>query len=390
MSSTLLGGLSTGEFLSHYWQKKPLLVRGAFADFTDPLSPDELAGLAMEPNIKARLVFEKGRRPWQLIHGPFSESRLRRLPKSHWSLLVSRVNEYCEPAAAILDRFKFIPHWRCDDLMVSFAPPKGTVGAHVDTYDVFLIQGKGRRLWQIQENPRPELVPDVDLKILKHFTPEAEWVLEPGDMLYLPPGVAHYGVALEDCMTYSVGFRAPSYGDLWRELFNMPQNLWESLSAETMYSDPDLLEQENPGLLAEGAIAKLTAILAQPLKHPEIMGRWLGAYLTKDNGTAQGSHTNRRLTPSVLEKRLINSQVGRSDEVRVAYLAPVGERFSFFVGGEEHSLDVRLLPLVPKICATRKLEGAILVKALPRGAKAREGALAFLSELVRGGLLFFC
>jgi 50S ribosomal protein L16 3-hydroxylase len=390
MSSTLLGGLSTGEFLSRHWQKKPLLVRGAFPEFVDPLTPDELAGLAMEQGIKARLVFEKGRRPWQLFHGPFSESRLRRLPKSHWSLLVSRVNEYCDPAAEILDRFKFIPHWRCDDLMVSFAPPQGTVGAHLDSYDVFLIQGKGRRRWQIQENPNPELIPDIDLKILTHFEPEAEWILEPGDMLYLPPGVAHYGVALEDSLTYSVGFRAPSHGDLWRELFNMPQNLWEGLAGDQMYTDPDLKEQENPGLLSREAVAKLSAILAEPLNHPEIMGRWLGAYLTRDSDGPRPASSSRRLALQALAKRLEKTQVARADDIRVAYLDPVEGRFSFFVGGEEHSLDVRLLPLVKTICQSRVMDGASLLKALPRAAKAREGALTFVAELVREGLLFFC
>lgn len=388
VKSTLLGGLSAREFLATHWQKKPLLVRGAFPDFADPLSANELAGLAMEPDVKARLVFEKGVKPWRLFHGPFAASRLSRLPQSHWSLLVSGVNEYSDEAARILDHFTFIPHWRCDDLMVSFAPPMGTVGAHVDSYDVFLIQGQGRRRWQIQSDPCLDLIPNLDLKILKHFTPDAEWVLEPGDMLYLPPGVAHYGVALEGCMTYSVGFRAPAYGDLWRELYQMSEALVGELPAgETLYADPDLKRAENPGLLSTEAIASLTRILAEPLQHPAIVARWLGAFLTRDAGAGRRPPSIRRLGPASLEKRLAKSVVWRADDVRLIYLPPNGDRFSFFVAGEEHDLDKRLLPLVEKICAVRNQAGQDLMKALPRGTKLREGALSFLAELVREGVL---
>jgi 50S ribosomal protein L16 3-hydroxylase len=389
LKSTLLGGLSAAEFLANYWQKKPLLVRGAFPEFHDPLTPNELAGLAMEPDVKARLVFEKGKKPWRLFHGPFAESRLRRLPKSHWSLLVSRVNEYSEDAARILDHFTFIPHWRCEDLMVSFAPPMGTVGEHVDSYDVFLIQGQGKRRWQIQTNPRPEIVPDIDLKILKHFQAEEEWILESGDMLYLPPGVAHYGVALEDCMTYSVGFRAPSYGDLWREFFQLPESLLAELPGDVLFSDPDLKFQDNPGLLSDDAIAKFARILSEPLKHPEVVARWLGSYVTRDTGQDKVPTTGRRMRPEVLEKRLAKSVIWRSDDVRLAYLPPHVERFSFFLSGIEHDLDIRLLPLVQQLCLTREVAGSALLTLLPRGAKLRAGALDFLAELIREGVLTF-
>jgi 50S ribosomal protein L16 3-hydroxylase len=188
---TLLGGLSVEEFLDKYWQKEPLLIRQAFPGYQCPVTPEELAGLACEEDVESRLIMEQGgEKPWQVEHGPFPEERFTTLPATHWTVLVQEINKHVPEFALLQDRFSFLPNWRLDDVMVSYAPEHGTVGPHADNYDVFLIQGAGHRRWQInrKEPTDDDLLPDLPLKIMKNFEVEEEWVLEPGDMLYLPPG----------------------------------------------------------------------------------------------------------------------------------------------------------------------------------------------------------
>ena len=234
----LLGGLSPRVFLSRHWQKRPLLVRAALPGFRDPLTPRALLELACQAEVESRLVLVRGaRRPFERTFGPQDRSRLARLPASDWTLLVQGVDQHVPAAARLLELFAFIPRWRIDDVMVSFAVRGGTVGPHVDNYDVFLIQGRGQRRWQVQRRPDRSLRPGLDLQVLRRFEPDATWVLEPGDMLYVPPGVAHYGVALEDCLTYSVGFRAPSHRTL---VAAFAQRLIASIPEDRLYADPDL------------------------------------------------------------------------------------------------------------------------------------------------------
>ena len=208
-----LHGINNEEFVSQYWQKKPCLIRNAFENFESPVSPEELAGLACEEDAHCRLVIEKdGESPWHLRYGPFEEQDFLNLPESHYSLLVSECEKWFPELAALLDQFRFIPDWRVDDLMLSYAPEQGSVGPHVDHYDVFLLQALGQRRWQYTDNPVEEvkLIPDLELAILQKFNHDQEVILNPGDMLYLPPGIAHHGVALDRCMTFSIGFRAPT------------------------------------------------------------------------------------------------------------------------------------------------------------------------------------
>ena len=202
----VLGGMPVAKFLRDYWQKKPLLVRGAFPGFRDPISPDELAGLACEDGVESRIVREKGKTPWEVTWGPHEESRFTKLPERGWTVLVQEVNRWVPEAALLLDCFAFIPNVRVDDVMVSYAVPGGNVGPHLDSYDVFLVQGQGKRRWKFHTKPTKdvELVPDLDLRVLARFRPDVDEVLEPGDMLYLPPGFAHHGVAVTPCLTYSI------------------------------------------------------------------------------------------------------------------------------------------------------------------------------------------
>src|SRR3990167_5380334 len=211
--NALLGDITPRQFLTEYWQKKPLLIRAAYPDFTGLLSADELAGLACEEDVQARLVINRQGK-WQVENGPFDEARFAKLPKRDWTLLVQGVNHHLPEAATLLQRFDFIPHARLDDLMVSYAPDGGGVGPHFDSYDVFLLQGQGKRLWRIRSEEDLTLVDGAPLRILKNFKTEQEYLLEAGDMLYLPPHVAHWGIAVGDCITYSIGFRAPSAQEL--------------------------------------------------------------------------------------------------------------------------------------------------------------------------------
>ena len=201
-------GLDGAAFMRRVWQREPLLVRGAFPGFADPLSRREVLALAARDDAVSRLV-RRTRGRWSVEHGPIPAARFKQLPRREWTVLVQDTNHFSAAAARLLARFDFIPHARVDDVMVSYAADGGGVGPHVDSYDVFLVQGMGQRRWRISRQRDHAFVPGLDLKILRRFVPEQEWVLGPGDMLYLPPGVAHEGVALGECMTWSVGMRAP-------------------------------------------------------------------------------------------------------------------------------------------------------------------------------------
>jgi 50S ribosomal protein L16 3-hydroxylase len=276
---THLGDLSIQDFLRDYWQKKPLLIRGAFADFEWPLDGDELAGLALEDEVESRLILEQGENPWELWRGPFTEEQFAELPPSHWTLLVQAVDQWVPEVRELLQRFRFLPDWRLDDVMVSYAPDQGSVGPHFDFYDVFLIQGAGKRRWRIGQDcdHTTPCRDDTPLKIVTRFDTTEEWLLEPGDMLYIPPGVAHWGIAEGESLTYSVGFRAPSHGDVLSEL---GAEIADTLSDAQRYSDAGLKQQKNPGCIDPSTIENLQAILQQHLT-PENLVRWFGGYMTE-------------------------------------------------------------------------------------------------------------
>lgn len=243
MRNPMLNGLTPAQFLQRHWQKKPLLARASLPQFAPLTGRRDLIELAQETQAEARLVIRRGGR-WQVRHGPFSRRDFSALPARNWTLLVQGVNHLLPQAQALLDRFAFIPHARLDDLMVSYAPPGGGVGPHFDSYDVFLLQGEGRRRWQVSRQRDLALVDGAPLKILRNFRPAREWTLSGGDLLYLPPRYAHDGVALDDCITYSVGFRAPSAQDLCSRFLDFLQ---DRLEVPGIYADPGLKPVRNPG-----------------------------------------------------------------------------------------------------------------------------------------------
>jgi len=272
--------MDSSAFLARYWQKQPCLLRQAFPDFVPFISRQELFALSTLESVESRLVLEQGgEAPWEVLPGPQDEEDLEHLPDSHWSLLVQHVDLHRPEAAALLRRFAFIPDWRIDDLMISAAPPGGSVGPHLDSYDVFLLQAAGRRRWQINAGDYSEddFIPGLDLRILADFRPQQEWILEPGDMLYLPPGVAHHGVALDECLTFSIGLRAPSRLELLNDWLD--DQLVEG--GDARYGDPDLTPQENSAEISAAARARLRRLLQAPLQDDAALDRWLGRYLTR-------------------------------------------------------------------------------------------------------------
>ncbi|MGR6873945.1 JmjC domain-containing protein [Pseudomonas sp. HK3] len=278
----ILGNISIETFLAEYWQKKPLLIRNAFPDFISPIEPDDLAGLAMEEDAESRLIFENGKNgPWELKHGPFSEDDFANLPEKDWTLLVQAVDQWVPELADLFDHFTFIPKWRLDDLMVSFAPAGGSVGPHYDQYDVFLLQAHGQRHWQVGPkcNDESALIEGTQLKILSEMNITEEWTLNPGDMLYIPPQYAHNGVALDDCMTFSIGFRAPSEADIVNHLAD---HVCAELSDHARYSDSDIKNaQHQPALIDDDAIARIQSIVNQHFQNKDTLKAWFSQYMTE-------------------------------------------------------------------------------------------------------------
>jgi len=273
----LLGGISPEAFLRDYWQKKPLLVRQALPGFGGWLDFAGLAELAARDDAESRLVrHQRGR--WLLDRGPFEHERLDKLPRRGWSLLVSGVNHMLPEGDDLLNAFDFVPRARLDDLMVSYAPPGGGVGPHFDSYDVFLIQGQGRRRWEISSQDDLEVAEGAPLRILERFTPHQSWEVEPGDLLYLPPKFAHNGVALTDCMTWSVGFRAPSASEV---VYQFLCYLQDRTEPPGLFADPDRKRPRHPGEMPADLIDWSAKLLGQIRWNEADVADFLGRFLTE-------------------------------------------------------------------------------------------------------------
>lgn len=343
VETNLLGDRSPEDFLREYWQKKPLLVREAFHGFKDPLSAEYLAGLACEGPTESRLVFvESEGIPYAVRYGPFTSGDFERLPERDWTLLVRHVDKLLPEVGALLDLFDFMPRWRIDDVMVSYAAPGGSVGPHVDQYDVFLLQGRGRRRWQISTDPElpTERREDTELDVLAAFEPTEEWDLEPGDMLYLPPGVAHHGVALGECLTYSIGFRAPSREEMLAGWFEF---LMERLEPGKRFGDPDLRPVEHPGKIEKDAMDRARAMLDEALRFDQDDFRqWFGSFITSDDSLPPVEPAEGKLGLERLKRQLdAGRRLVRNPLIRVAY-SEQGDRAWLFVNGVAHRASLSL------------------------------------------------
>ncbi|WP_422126356.1 JmjC domain-containing protein [Thioalkalivibrio sulfidiphilus] len=382
---TLLGGLTARAFLRDYWQKKPLLVRQAIPGFESPLSPEELAGLACEAGVISRLVCERGESgPWALRTGPFDENDFTTLPGSHWTLLVSDIEKHLPELRSYLEPFRFIPDWRMDDLMVSYAAPEGSVGPHVDEYDVFLLQAQGRRRWQIASQPvsGDDFLPGIELRILRTFHPDQEWVLEPGDLLYLPPRIPHHGVAVGPCMTWSVGFRAPAWRDL---LAAWVDQRYETLAAQDRYADPGLEPQENPGEISASALARLIAGLRNAMAVDDAeLARWLGTQLTEPKAELlEHMQVPETLTDDEVRSLLEGSDIlERHGAARMAWIRQ-DQGFCLFINGQEHLLPIGTESLLRYLCEAHLYEPRMLMRLSATCGEAQD----LLKALCKAGVL---
>ena len=366
-------------FLRDHWQAAPLLLRQPWTRWTNPLDPDELAGLACEDAVESRLVTASPAGP-TLAHGPFAADRLSALGTAPWTLLVQAANEWVPAVGALLDAFRFLPDWRVDDVMVSLAGDGGGVGPHVDRYDVFLIQGLGRRRWRIGA-PLTEDAdgPEGPLRLLPGFATAAEWVLEPGDILYLPPGVPHDGVALGcDCMTYSVGFRAPSAAEL---VAGWCDAALDRLDDGQHFRDPGLAAQANPGEITGEALERLHAMALDALGGRAAFARWFGTHATEPRDPETDWTPDDPPAADEIAARLAAGEpVVRNPAIRFAFVRD-GDGVLLFVGGECVVCQGTSADLAERLCGSAELartglddEGLALVERLfASGALGFEG-----------------
>ncbi|MDH1307471.1 cupin domain-containing protein [Pseudomonas fulva] len=377
----LLGGITAREFMRDYWQKKPLLVRQAFPDFISPIDPDELAGLALEDEVESRIVLEHGAHPWEMRRGPFNEDTFAELPEKDWTLLVQAVDQFVPEVAELLENFRFLPSWRIDDVMISFATPGGSVGPHFDNYDVFLLQGHGQRNWKIGQmcDSDSALLEHSDLRILADFEQSDEWTLEPGDMLYLPPRLAHYGVAVDDCLTYSVGFRAPSAAEV---LTHFTDFLGQFLPDEERYSDADAQPVSDPHQIQHDALDRLKALLDKHMGDKDLLLTWFGQFMTEPR------YPEQIVGEELSEQELLNAlQQGailiRNPSARMAW-SEFDSDLLLFASGRSCPLPGKLRELLKLVCAADALHSENLGQWLQD-----EDALMLIQQLVKQGSLGF-
>jgi 50S ribosomal protein L16 3-hydroxylase len=371
MTKHLLGGLAKVAFMRDYWQKKPLLIRGAIPDFEPPLSADEVLELAGRDEAESRLV-KRAAGKWTLDHGPFSRAALKRLPPRDWTLLVQDTQHFSPTAAALLRQFNFIPHARVDDVMVSLAAPGGGVGPHFDSYDVFLLQGPGRRRWRISAQDDLTLKPDLPLKILQRFKPEQEWILEQGDMLYLPPGYAHDGVALDRCTTFSIGFRAPAFDELQAGFLDY---LRDALTPEGQYRDPDLKATTQPGAIPSQLSRELKRVLRDIRWDDAAMDTFIGRYLSEPKSHVFFDPPEAPLSLAKFAAACGRRGIELDPRTRCMYSGK-----ALFINGETHELDPADGELLRTLADRQTIE--------PGDAKRiGKGAIAQLYGWYRAGFL---
>lgn len=368
-------GMPPADFLRDYWQKRPLLVRNAFPGFESPLSPEELAGLACEDGVLARTAtHDRARDTWTLRHGPFPEDMFPSMPDHDWTLLVQDVDKWDADVRALLDRFGFLPRWRIDDVMISFAAPGGSVGAHVDQYDVFLLQAQGRRRWQIdaRDDPPLHVRPDAELRLLQCFAPDHDWVLEPGDMLYLPPGVPHHGVAEDACLTYSIGMRAPAAAEL---LGDFVDTLASEADESLRYRDPDLAPPGDANEIDAAAMQRaIEALNLLRMNDPERLGDWFGRFVTLYRSAGEAAPSDDARSRIEIEWDLQQGgELQRHPWTRMAWRRS-GRAARLYAAGQDFGMPVKD---ARRVAAADALDGAAYAAL---GEAGRDAVFALLQD----------
>jgi 50S ribosomal protein L16 3-hydroxylase len=341
------GKFDRASFMRRHWQREPLLVRGAFPHFADPLSPREVMALASGEDANSRLVVRRGKR-WSVEHGPIPASRFKQLPRRDWTVLVQDTNHFSQAAAQLLAQFDFIPHARIDDVMVSYAVPGGGVGPHVDSYDVFLLQGRGKRRWSVSRQGDLAFVPGLDLKILARFRPEQEWVLEAGDMLYLPPGVAHHGVAESECLTWSIGFRAPSDEELVHGFLDF---LRDRLAPRGHYGDPGERPTRHPGAIPPRWMAHAASAMRAIRWNDRDIRAFAGQFLSEPKSHVYFTPPRRALSRVEFERRGARDGLALDPRSRLVFSGTM-----FFLNGEEVRIEAPARKHLRQLADKRRLQ----------------------------------
>lgn len=372
----------TDLFLRDYWQKRPLLIRDPWVKWRNPLEPDELAGLACEEDVESRLITRRADR-LEMESGPLPEARFAELGSDPWTLLVQAVDHHVPDVAALIGPFRFVPDWRIDDVMVSYATKGGGVGPHFDQYDVFLVQGVGQRRWRV--GPRCDsstpLVPHDDLRLIAEFEATGDWVLGPGDILYVPPGFAHDGVAVtDDCMTYSIGFRAPSRAEL---IEGWCEHQVDALAEADRYADPELARQSNPGEIGAAAVDRLHAMVMEALSDRDAFARWFGLH----NSLPKYAETDWRPEEAIGEAmvRALLAQavpLRRNPASRYAFIRQEGGTILLFVDGHCFDCAGDAALLAQQLCAQQGM-------APDRAFATSADAVALIAALINKGSLAF-
>jgi 50S ribosomal protein L16 3-hydroxylase len=377
----VLGGISPERFFADYWQKKPLLIRQAFPDFECPISADELAGLALEGEIESRIIIEHGvENKWELKSGPFVETDFQTLPETHWTLLVQQLDAWSPEINQLKDYFRFVANWRIDDIMASYAPVGGSVGPHFDHYDVFLLQAEGHRNWKLGQHC-DELTPrlaNTPLSIIENFVCTDEWTLSPGDMLYLPPKLAHFGVATDECITLSIGFRAPRQEQL---LDDFGHFVLDNTNGKKFYEDPDAIPQQHAGEISTQALDSIDSILDQHLSNPALRKRWFLSYISETKNQASLGEPDPDFSESELEELLTaNIEIKQNEGSRFVYIT---DELLMAVDGKCYSFSQDMLPAIQTICQSSSFYPSLL----PR-LNDNKAIFELLLRLIREGSLY--
>ena len=369
----LLGNLSPQTFMRRHWQKKPLLIRQAIPGFKPLLDRPALFDMAGRDDVESRLIAQTSdSRGWRLKSGPLVRRALPALKQPNWTLLVQGVDLHHDGIRDLMNQFRFVPDARLDDLMISYATPGGGVGPHFDSYDVFLLQAQGRREWRIGRQKDLSLQPDVPLKILANFEPEQVFVLEPGDMLYLPPRYAHDGIALDECMTYSIGFRSPNRGELARELLVRLADDAPDEAGSALYQDANQPAVDAPGAMPAELLAFAQNALQRALQDPEVLRRALGEYFTEPKSSVYFD--------SGPESRAASDESGFCDK-SIQLDRRTKMMFDdtlLFINGESYSASGRDAKLMRRLADSRVLDARDV-------ARASEGAKSLLCSWIDAG-----
>jgi 50S ribosomal protein L16 3-hydroxylase len=350
MAKSCVGKWTAAQFLRRYWQKRPLLARAALPGRAGIVHRDGIFELACRDDLESRLVEREGRR-WRVRHGPFRRRELDRLPRAGWTVLVQGVNHALPEAQRLLDEFSFIPYARLDDVMASYAPPGGGVGPHFDDYDVFLLQGEGRRRWRVSRQRDLELVAGAPLKLLRRFRPESEWTLSEGDLLYLPPRCAHDGTAVGgDCITWSIGFRAPAAQELGAGFLDYLQ---EHLRLEGIYRDPGLAPARRPARLADGMVRKAAGVLRRIRWNGADVSKFLGRHLTEPKAHVVFPRPSRPLPQRAFAGRVARRGARLALPTRMLFHGR-----TLFINGEARTVGTAAARVLSRLADRRELAPA--------------------------------